>query len=619
MTYIYKGIIVALLLFVAVMDSNAQLPEKGDWKTRVGVKAPKQVQSLVSAVFERPPYKDPFAPLDSTWYMDFYENFKKLTDYAPYADYAFYSGAFSETQRYIDQNKKAQFVPDGTSIYERLIEAMPDTAMKMVVVEDILSLGRKFIDNLDSINVVRNNRDATVKAADDTLSLPVAMTKYAHLYYKYAGNPKYYPAHLYDKEQARENYRKAFMMLVDNNIDPGDELHPVYLNEFYRTCEDLFKSDEKKYYGQFLQDYLDVVQTCDNILIPYYDGLGEIAIEQSNPDYQKFANFWYYTNDPVGGVKKLFDASGAHSLERVSEYYLSMLPTHRRDHDYMEKALYVMNELGCNKTEAYYSYSEASCAIKPTYLNCLGCAFSYWEKDSLEKMDEFCALADSLAPDSLSKGLVHYYTAMEIVPRLMKMKRSEGKIIPMDALEYQTWDYEMTLANNYINKMMELSGTFAKSPKIEQREYPRKAAFRFYDIQRMIGRTKFETTYIKEAKKYIQMYASAEELIKCDQKLSGDISYINRSIKGASRSVSKKLMSVEEHRYLNNLHRAVSNIFFSFEGYDVVSFSRLSAGEKDLIQKYELYYREYSEERTGMTSQQKAQYKTYLNKKKIFK
>jgi hypothetical protein len=63
MTYIYKGIIVALLLFVAMMDCHAQLPEKGDWKTRVGVKAPKQVQSLVSAVFERPPYKDPFAPL----------------------------------------------------------------------------------------------------------------------------------------------------------------------------------------------------------------------------------------------------------------------------------------------------------------------------------------------------------------------------------------------------------------------------------------------------------------------------------------------------------------------------------------------------------------------------
>ena len=46
MTYIYKGIIVALLLFVAMMDCHAQLPEKGDWKTRVGVKAPSMFDAL---------------------------------------------------------------------------------------------------------------------------------------------------------------------------------------------------------------------------------------------------------------------------------------------------------------------------------------------------------------------------------------------------------------------------------------------------------------------------------------------------------------------------------------------------------------------------------------------
>jgi hypothetical protein len=353
------------------------LPETGGMESRVGVREPAIVPELYHKVFESAPFYTPKRELLYSDYMAYYESFKKLMDVAPYVDWNFYGGKLSDEVRTDLGNR---------TIYESMLDSIPDMAIRMVLVEDFLALARNMVVHLDSINVLRS---ATVKAADDTLSLPVAMTKYAHLYYKYAGNPKYYPAHLYDKEQARENYRKAFMMLVHKNIDPGDELHPVYLNEFYRTCEDLFKSDEKKYYGQFLQDYLDVVHTCDNILLPYYDGLGDIAIEQSNPDYQNFSNFYYYTNDPVGGVKSLFDASGAHSMERVSEYYLSMLPTHRTDHDYLEKALYVMNELGCNKTEAFYSYSEASNAIKPTYLNCLGCAFSYWEKDSLEKMDEF--------------------------------------------------------------------------------------------------------------------------------------------------------------------------------------------------------------------------------------
>ena len=93
------------------------MPEKGDWKTRVGIKAPEQVPALMHAVFNNPPYNDPFAPLDSLWYMSFYENYKKLTDYAPYADYAFYNGVFSEAQTYKDKSGANQAV----SIYERLI------------------------------------------------------------------------------------------------------------------------------------------------------------------------------------------------------------------------------------------------------------------------------------------------------------------------------------------------------------------------------------------------------------------------------------------------------------------------------------------------------------------
>lgn len=610
MSYIYKGIVLAFLLFIAVMDCHAQLPEKGDYRSRVGIKAPKQVQSLMSAVFERAPYKDPFAPLDSAWYMDFYEKFKKLTDYAPYADYAFYSGAFSETQTYIDQNKKAQFVPDGTSIYERLIEAMPDTAMKMVVVEDILALGRKFIDNLDSVNVVRNNRDATVKAADDTLSLPVAMTKYAHLYYKYAGNPKYYPAHLYDKVQARENYRKAFRMLVDNNIEPGDELHPVYLNEFYKTCEDLFKSNEDKYYNQFLQDYLDVVHTCDNILLPYYDGLGDIAIEQSNPDYQNFSNFYYYTNDPVGGVKSLFDASGAHSMERVSEYYLSMLPTHRTDQDYLEKALYVMNELGCNKTEAFYSYSEASNAIDSTYLNCLGCAFSSKEYGMLTDMHGFYVQAAKEAPDSLHKGLVYYHISDGINVRPVPTDEKGVRMSP-ESPEFQAWVEEMSTAVHNINMLMELSDFFENSPILSYRVYPIISAQKFYDIQRALARGKRDPDILDEAMKYMRYYPSKFNLDVAQNQLQSDRKYIkDRQPKAKKSSGTGPRMKKSDHEMLRKcFDYAYARLFMLMPG------TVPSGEDKQVLDQYEGWYNVYKSS-PDLTPQEKDKWLQYNNLKK---
>ena len=65
MTYIYKSIVFLMLLGSTVMSAYAQLPEKGDWRTRVGIKAPEQVPAFMQAVFNNPPYNDPFAPLDS--------------------------------------------------------------------------------------------------------------------------------------------------------------------------------------------------------------------------------------------------------------------------------------------------------------------------------------------------------------------------------------------------------------------------------------------------------------------------------------------------------------------------------------------------------------------------
>ena len=180
MSYIYKCIACLYSFFVISAYNHAQLPEKGDWTTRVGIKNPAMVPDLHQKVFNHPPFYTPRKELTYSDYMEYYESFKKLADSAPYINWNFYGGKFSDEVRTDLGNR---------TIYESILDSIPDMAIRMVLVEDFLALARNMVDNLDSINVVRNNRDTTVKAADDTLSLPVAMTKYAHLYYKYAGNP----------------------------------------------------------------------------------------------------------------------------------------------------------------------------------------------------------------------------------------------------------------------------------------------------------------------------------------------------------------------------------------------------------------------------------------------
>lgn len=461
MIYIYKGIIVALLLFVAVLDSNAQLPEKGDWKTRVGVKAPSMIEALTMKVLDNPPHATSTRILTCKDYLDYYESFKKLTDYAPYAHYHFYSGAFSEERR--------SDLGDRT-IYECILDSITDEAIRVVIIDDFLALGRNIFEHLDSINIVRaNGKKGGLKSDSDTLSLPVAMTKYAHLYYKYAGNPKYYPAHLYDKVQARENYRKAFRMLVDNNIDPGEELEAVYLNEYYGVCEDLYKTDVEKYYDQFLQDYLDIVQVCDNLLIPYYNIPEEEKNDEHNPLYEKYRAYNYWTEHPEFGIKALFQSSGAAESERLSSYYLAKLGTYRRDSVYLNRALNILNKNSCTQTEAFYSYSEALYAIMPTYLSCIGCALASKEYNMRDDMIKYFTEAYDLANSDMQRGLIAYQIGMEM-----------NTPIPTDDMkspEYTSWEDNMHTAYSNLKKVLLAEREFANSSAIAIREIPARTRF----------------------------------------------------------------------------------------------------------------------------------------------
>ena len=494
---IFRVVMLVACLFV-VDKSYSQLPEKGDYKTRVGIKAPAKVQDWMQVIFNRPPYIDPYAEVDSLSYVEFYRAFKSLADNAPYVDYTFYSGDFSEPQ--FDPVTKKTLEK---SIYDKLLLNFQDPAIRLLIIEDILSLGRNFIDNLDSVNVVRNNRDTLERAASDSLSQPVAMTKYAHLYYKYAGNPAYYPAHFYNLEQARENFKSAFKILRDRNIDPGSELEGVYVSEYYRTCEELFKSDEEKYYEQFLQDYSEILQTCDNLLIPFYDIPDSIKNDPNtkNLEYLKFQSYNYYTNHNVKGVKALFKASGAAAPERLNDYYMSQLEDHRKDTTYLNMAINLLNQNGCSQTPAFYSYCEASYLIKPTYLNCLGRAYAS-KKDSLrDDMINYFVKAYDLATIDLQRGLIAYQIGC-----------ANNTPIPTNDIKsavYSKWVNDMNTAYANLKKVFDVQMAFSESSSIEVRQIPARTAYELAQNRYRLRYTLTSTAEMDEAEKYVKLAMEA--------------------------------------------------------------------------------------------------------------
>lgn len=507
-----RFVILFSFLGLTLVTINAQLPEKGDWKTRVGVKNPNKVSDLVWAVFENPPYNNANADLDSASFLKYYLSFGKLVDNAPYVDYTLYSGAFSEMQA----GRK-----DFTSIYDRMISSQSDPAVKMMIVDDILKLGRNFIDNLDSVNVVRNNSPAKKGGAEDTISLPVAMTKYAHLYYKYAGNPEYYPAHLYDKVQARENFREAFRILREKNINPGDELHAFYIREYYDVCEELFLSNEEKYYDQFLEDFLEVILACDNVINPYVNIPDSIKNDLSNDKYAKYREFKtvaddrsYYidvaTGDSVLSIPWRFQRSGAAEKERIENFYGPRLNAHRKDTIFLERAVHLMTVNGITSGDVYFDYSQASYFLKKTYENCIGSALASKSYNMRQDMVDKFLEAIEVANTDVERGVVAFLIGKETNttrptnPNDLNEK-GKAKEYGTDTPEFAEWERNMEISSANLKKVLEMQDAFMNSGKESLRRYPAHAAYQLGLVTYRLARANQSSKECKDAEEYVRM------------------------------------------------------------------------------------------------------------------
>lgn len=574
-----KELLLITFFFFFVNVTFAQLPKDGDWKTRMGIISPKKAKNLYEKVFAK---ESPIIDTSNTdgINLKFYiEEFKPLMDLAPYCDYVYYGG-------YLFQEQTDRAGNTSLSFYQRLLNKIDDLAIRMIIVEDLLGLGLRFVNDLDSINAVRNNYYASIGLKKDPLSLAVAMTKYAHLYYKYAGDSKYYPAHLYDKAQACENFRSAFRVLRDNNVNLGDELEAFYVNEYYKACEHLYRSDEQKYYETFLQDYLEIVKTCDNLLLPYYHIPDSIKNNESDSSYSAYRNYNYYTNHKEEGIKNLFKQSGAASPERMNSYFMSKLNMYRNDEAYLERALFLLNENGCVQTDAFYSYSEASYAIKPTYLNCIGCAFASKKYNLLTEMYDFYRQAVDLASDSLRMGIAYNLIAREIQPT-RRPKDSNNKDYVTSSQEFVDWKTDMETGVNYYIKVLDFTDALSNSTSIDERNIPVQAAMTLGNLKYWLAHGNVSPTECQEAIDYYNLALKINPEIEIEsavdrvKKLEIDI---NNALLKRKTKIAPGYSKREIESYLSSLKSLYK------KACEEVHMSGKNAN-RETLREYESYYK----------------------------
>lgn len=452
------------MILSAVAQCPAQSAVDSNWG--MGTVDPRKAQELYDYVWRSS--QSPLTAGNETMPVstEFYIKFKQLMELAPYNSFYYYSG-------YLYDQSTA------TSMYRRMLDSISDPAVRMMLVEDVMEHGKMYVDHLDSINVVRELNKGT---KGKPLTMAMAKIKRAHYNFMYANNPKYYPQHLYDKKKVYELYREAFNeFLAAREEQGGDELEAYYVMEYYKACEDLYKSDEEKYYEQFLTDYQEIVQVCDKLLIPYYDIPDSVKNNASDPAYAQYQGYNYWTNASVNagskedGIKARFAASGAANPERLSAYYEDRLNENRRDSAYLNKAISIMNENNCTQTEAFFSYCEASNVIAPTYLNCIGCAFASRAYKMRDEMIKYFLAAQKLATNDLQRGLIAYQIGCET--NFPRPKDENGKNLGKDTPEYEEWTKNIMLSAANLKQVLQYQEAFSNSPSIAVRKIPATAAW----------------------------------------------------------------------------------------------------------------------------------------------
>lgn len=504
--------------------------------TRYGDKDPKKAIELYKYVFSKSSpiiQGNETKPID----MDFYVNFKRLTDLAPYVNYYFYSGYFYQNP---------------TSMYPRMLDSISDPAVRVMLVEDVIERGKMFVDNLDSINVVREQNSAT---KGDPLTLALAKIKYAHYNYMFAHNPKYYPAHLYDKENAYKLYRDAFKEFLESKDAAGTqskELEGFYVNEYYRVCEDLYKVDEEKYYEQFLTDYQEIVQVCDKLLIPCYDdpdSLKNYSREQKYVLYRDYLVATYGINPENGdtiGVKLLFANSGAGSADRLKKYFAPRLASNINNKEFLDNAIDFMYANEFTNDTVFYDYCQASYDLGKTFANCIGMGASAemgWIDRNQMRKYYLEALESNVSEEQ--NAVIRFLIARSYFSRPPSHTvtgedgRTKSVVYGLKTDEYKRWEMDVNSCHSNLEFMLENKKALLNSQSLEVRNYVALAYYMMGDNNYQLARKHFIAKLPRLALDY------ATEALK-NFKKAKEFNFQPRPINGINTNLNARLEVLEE-------------------------------------------------------------------------
>ena len=309
-------------------------------------------------------------------WKDAHISWKWLINNAPYAISGIYKG-------------HAPFM-----LYQ-LIIAETDQAKKLEYFNDLMFMFEQRALRLDTLNSMEK-RDNLKSTLGDVLAIKAD-------YYNWTAPST--PNSGYTLNQSYKNYSEAIKMI---NEKGGREVEGTVLQNFFLTSEAMYKSAPNALREQFLQDYLDSKDACENML--------QLAKEaQANGETEKAQKLLQKYEGPLALIEQTFTQSGAADREQIVAIYTKKFNAYKSDIAKLNSSINLMAQNGCDNDSIYFVYAKAAYDLQPTFASSIGLAQKAQKDGKATEALSYYDKALELASDDATRGKICIKVAQALI------------------------------------------------------------------------------------------------------------------------------------------------------------------------------------------------------------
>ena len=309
-------------------------------------------------------------------WKDAHISWKWLINNAPYAISGIYKG-------------HAPFM-----LYQ-LIIAETDQAKKLEYFNDLMFMFEQRALRLDTLNSMEK-RDNLKSTLGDVLAIKAD-------YYNWTAPST--PNSGYTLNQSYKNYSEAIKMI---NEKGGREVEGTVLQNFFLTSNEMYKHAPNASREQFLQDYLDSKDACENML--------QLAKEaQANGETEKAQKLLQKYEGPLALIEQTFAQSGAADREQIVAIYTKKFDAYKSDIAKLNSSINLMAQNGCDNDSIYFVYAKAAYDLQPTFASSIGLAQKAQKDGKATEALSYYDKALELASDDATRGKICIKVAQALI------------------------------------------------------------------------------------------------------------------------------------------------------------------------------------------------------------